>query len=503
MQFFPSAAEFKYNYVASIPQLVWAQFISDMESPVSMMLKLNKNDGCCFLLESVSGGESRGRYSVIALDPDLIWRCKQEKAEISNGSLLDSEFTECEQPSLDSLKLLLRKCKMELPPELPPMSAGLIGFMGYDMVKQMEVIPHNNQDSINIPDGCFMRPQITVIHDAVKGVTTIATPVWECNGDSEKAYFVAKERIARIQEQLKKPSHSSLPIIPIDQSKPSSLHWESNLSQSGYHSMVERAKDYILAGDIFQVVPSQRFHSGFSLPPAALYRALRHLNPSPFLFYLHFGAFTLVGSSPEILVRLRDNKVTIRPIAGTRKRGITPDEDLALEEELLHDEKEIAEHLMLLDLGRNDVGRVTKPHSVKVTERMVIERYSHVMHIVSNVEGELQDNLDAVDVLAAGFPAGTVSGAPKIRAMEIIDELEPDTRSFYAGCVGYFSANGSMDNCITLRTALIKDNTIYVQAGGGVVVDSDPQAEFEESCNKAKAVMKAAEMAHLFADGIE
>jgi anthranilate synthase component 1 len=276
------------------------------------------------------------------------------------------------------------------------------------------------------------------------------------------------------------------------------LAFKCNFSKEGYMEIVEKAKEYIMAGDIFQVVPSQRFSTAFELPHFSLYRAIRHLNPSPFLFYLHFGDYSLVGSSPEILVRLRDDTVTIRPIAGTRKRGKTKEEDNALAEELLADPKEIAEHLMLLDLGRNDVGRIAKTGTVSPTEEMIIERYSHVMHIVSNVEGKIREDLDALDALMAGFPAGTVSGAPKIRAMEIIDELEPIKRSFYGGCAGYFSANGMMDSCIALRTALIKDDTLYIQAGGGVVADSNPEAEYQETVNKAKALMRAAEEAVKF-----
>jgi anthranilate synthase component 1 len=341
-----------------------------------------------------------------------------------------------------------------------------------------------------------MRPRITVIHDSVAGVIYITAPLWELTkGESaEAAISAAQARISSVAIRLQQ----TLPAAHAKQSDPLEVTFTSNFPEAAFHQAVAKAKDYIVAGDIFQVVIAQRFAAKFELPPIALYRALRHMNPSPFLFHLDFGSFALIGSSPEILVRLREGKITIRPIAGTRKRGKTTEEDNALALELLADEKEIAEHLMLLDLGRNDVGRVAKSGTVKVTEHMNIERYSHVMHIVSNVEGELREDLDAVDALIAGFPAGTVSGAPKIRAMEIIDELEPESRSFYAGCVGYFSANGSMDTCITLRTALVKDGMLYAQAGGGIVADSTPQGEYEESCNKAMAVMKAAEIAHWF-----
>jgi anthranilate synthase component 1 len=376
------------------------------------------------------------------------------------------------------------------------MAAGIIGYMGYDMVKLMERLPDTKPDSINIPDACFIRPRTMLIFDSVHGVVFIVAPIWETDSDGAKLYQEATARIEKVVRLLQGPIDQRNYYKDVADSQP---NFQSNLTLDQYKAMVAAAQEYIKSGDIFQVVLSQRFTADFDLPPIALYRALRHLNPSPFLFYLNFGGYALVGSSPEILVRLRDNTVTIRPIAGTRMRGKTKEEDMALEKELLADPKELAEHLMLLDLGRNDVGRVAKRGDVRVTEQMIIEHYSHVMHIVSNVEGELADGLDALNALAAGFPAGTVSGAPKIRAMEIIDELETERRSFYAGCVGYFSANGSMDTCITLRTALVKDGKVYAQAGGGIVADSDSKAEYEESMNKAKAVMRAAELARKFA----
>jgi anthranilate synthase component 1 len=497
MEIFPASEIAITALAAGQSSLIYTKLIADLESPVAMLLKLKQGEPCSFLLESVMGGEQRGRYSILALDPDLIWRCKRDRAETSQGSFEDADFSPCAEPSLISLKKLIRESQMPLPEGLPPMAAGLIGFMGYNMVKQMEVLPHLKPDPINIPDGCFMRPRITVIHDSVAGVIFITAPIWEVlkNQTPEQAMAAAEQRIEGIITKL----HQPLPAAHPQQSILQKVDFRSNCTEATFHQSVLRAQEYIRAGDIFQVVIAQRFAAPFSLPPVSLYRALRHLNPSPFLFHLDFGGFALIGSSPEILVRLREGKITIRPIAGTRKRGKTTEEDNALAAELLADEKEIAEHLMLLDLGRNDVGRVAKGGSVKVTERMMIERYSHVMHIVSNVEGELREDCDAVDALIAGFPAGTVSGAPKIRAMEIIEELEPENRSFYAGCVGYFSANGSMDTCITLRTALVKDGMLYAQAGGGIVADSTPQGEYEESCNKAMAVMKAAEIAHWFA----
>ena len=336
----------------------------------------------------------------------------------------------------------------------------------------------------------------------LKGITYLVAPVWPHDGvDAAEARSRALDVLAEARHALQQPLPASALAQPSSDGAESALpEFRAHTSREHYHAMVAKAKDYIRAGDIFQVVPSQRFSTPFTKPPVALYRALRYLNPSPFLFYLQFSGMALVGSSPEILVRLKDGTVTIRPIAGTRKRGATPEEDQALKDDLLNDPKELAEHLMLLDLGRNDVGRVAKPGTVRVTEQMIVEHYSHVMHIVSNVEGTLDAaRFDAVDALVAGFPAGTVSGAPKIRAMEIIDEMETEKRSFYAGCVGYFGANGGMDTCIALRTGLVKDGMLYVQAGGGVVADSDPEAEFQESWNKAQALMRAAALAYRFA----
>ena len=499
LSIFPDVKAFDTQYIKGKPQLVWTKWISDLETPVSSLLKLHVQGEPCFFLESVQGGETRGRYSIIGLMPDLIWRCKGKACEINTkGTMKDADFEACKKDSLSELKALVRRSTLDIPRELPPMAAGLIGFMGYDMVKLMERLPDANPDSIGLPDAVFMRPQVMVIFDSVKSEIFVITPIWKDQMESissKDAYDAATKRLDAILQKLHAPLSTSTAIKNEGAMK---LNFTANTTREQYHAMVENAKKYIAAGDIFQVVPSQRFLAKFNAPHLALYRSLRHMNPSPFLFFLHFGDFSMVGSSPEILVRLRDGTVTVRPIAGTRKRGATYDEDKALEADLLADPKEIAEHLMLLDLGRNDVGRVAKTGTVKVTEHMTVERYSHVMHIVSNVEGELDGRYDAIDALIAGFPAGTVSGAPKIRAMEIIDELESARRSFYAGCVGYFSANGTMDTCITLRTGLIKDDTLYVQAGGGVVADSDPEAEYQESTNKAQAIMRAAEQAGRF-----
>ena len=497
----PAYGEFAANCDAGKGQLVWTKIIADSETPVSIMRKLYQEDEPCFLLESVEGGEVRGRYSIIGIDPDLLWRCRGNESEICRDAS-SQKYAKCEGDTISSLKSLIAESKLDMPKDLPSMSAGLIGYMGYDMIKLVEDIPSANIDTINIPDSCLMRPQITIIFDARDGVVYIVTPVWKTDeniANAELLYQQASDRVLAIIAKISQPL-DNIKLANGDltsNSKP--LNFQPNITRTEFHDMVEKIKSYIVAGDIFQCVPSQRFSADFASSPLALYRALRYMNPSPFLFYLHLDDFSLVGSSPEILVRVRDDKITIRPIAGTRKRGKTIREDSELEQELLADPKELAEHLMLLDLGRNDVGKCAKTGTVTVTEQMFVEKYSHVMHIVSNVEGEIDDKkYDAFDALMAGFPAGTVSGAPKIRAMEIIDEIEPEKRSFYAGCVGYFSASGSMDSCITLRTGLIKDGKLYAQAGGGVVADSVAELEYQESLNKAKAIMRAAEIAHNF-----
>jgi anthranilate synthase component 1 len=377
------------------------------------------------------------------------------------------------------------------------MAAGVFGYLGYDMVRLMEELPASHPDPIGIPDAVLVRPTVIVVFDAVKDSIIVVTPVRPQAGVSGQAARTrAEERLAAVVAALDRPLDKAAAAFDAG---PLEVPAKSNTEPAEFQAMARKAKDYILAGDIFQVVLSQRFEAPFTLPPFSLYRALRRVNPAPFLYFLDFGGYAIAGSSPEILVRVRDRVVTIRPIAGTRPRGETPHDDKAMEDELLADPKERAEHLMLLDLGRNDVGRVSQIGTVAVTDQFFIERYSHVMHIVSNVEGKLRDDCDALDALAAGFPAGTVSGAPKVRAMQIIDELEKEKRGLYAGCVGYFSAAGEMDSCIVLRTALIKDGTMYVQAGAGIVADSDPASEQAECVNKAKALFRAAEEARRFA----
>jgi anthranilate synthase component 1 len=492
----PDFAVFAESYNAGRGQAVFARRIADLETPVSAYLKLANGRDNTFLLESVQGGETRGRYSIIGIDPDLVWRCRSGRAEIARGA---GEFVPAESADrpLDSLRALTRAIRMELPAALPPMAVGLFGYLGYDTVRFIERLGPPPPDPLDLPDAILLRPTVTAIFDNVRDEIIMVAPVWPRDGlNAAQAYAEALNRLSQATLRLDAPT----PAPARFQTPPPPGQIQSNIRREDYLALVERAKEYILAGDIFQVVPSQRFRRPFTLPPLALYRALRRLNPSPFLYHLAFPGFAIVGSSPEILVRLRDGAVTIRPIAGTRPRGATPEDDGRLARELRADAKERAEHLMLLDLGRNDVGRVAATGTVEVTDSFFIERYSHVMHLVSNVEGRLRDGLDAVDALAAGLPAGTLTGAPKIRAMEIIDEFEKEKRgAVYAGAIGYFAANGAMDTCIVLRTAIVKDGVMYVQAGGGVVADSAPEAEYQETVNKAKALFSAADEAVRFA----
>jgi anthranilate synthase component 1 len=499
MQIHPDYEEFESRYRKGAAQVVFTRLVADLETPVSAMIKLARNEHYSFLLESVEGGAVRGRYSIIGLKPDVIWRSQGKKAEINRRALVDPSgpFEALGAEPLLSLRNLLEESRIELPDDLPPMAAGVFGYMAYDMVRLMEELPPPKPDKLGLPDGMLIRPTIMAIFDSVKDEVTVISPVYPAQATgSRPAYARACERITGVIEALDRPLDHEAREDPAH----INIHAaKSNTSPREYMEMVLRAKEYIAAGDIFQVVLSQRFETNFELPPFALYRSLRRVNPSPFLYFLDFDRFAVIGSSPEILVRVRDGNVTIRPIAGTRRRGATASEDRALAEELLADPKERAEHLMLLDLGRNDAGRVSAIGSVKVTERFVLEYYSQVMHIVSNVEGTLDAKYDALDALVAGFPAGTVSGAPKVRAMQIVDELEHEKRGVYAGCVGYFSANGDMDTCIVLRTAIVKDGIMYVQAGAGIVADSVPESEQQECLNKAKALFRAAEEAARFA----
>ncbi|WP_374322981.1 anthranilate synthase component I [Brevundimonas sp.] len=484
---------------AGRPQVIVRRIIDDLETPVSAYLKLGLDRPYACLLESVEDGAVNGRYSILTLDPDVVWRCRANAAEMARGQAIgQGAFTPESLPALQSLRGLIAASRFDLPDDLPPMAAGLFGVFGYDMVRLLEPLGAPNPDPLDLPDAVLTRPSLVAIFDSVRHEIVLVSAAYPDAGlEPESAHDAAVARLDAFEAALRDP----LPVRAAPQ-KTQAPAFASPVDEAGFGEMVARAKDYIAAGDIFQVVLSHRFSAPWSADPFAFYRSLRRQNPSPYLFYLNFDGFQLAGSSPEILVRLKDGEVTIRPLAGTRARGETPEADKALEVELLADPKERAEHLMLLDLGRNDVGRVAAPGTVEVTESFVVERYSQVMHIVSNVRGKADPRLDAVDTLLAALPAGTLSGAPKVRAMEIIDELESQKRGIgYGGGVGYISAGGEADICITLRTALFADDRIFVQAGAGVVADSDPAAEYAETQHKARAPMRAAEEAWRFRTG--
>ncbi len=495
----PALPAFAERYNAGTAQVVWTRLVADLETPVSAYLKLADGRTMTSLLESVEGGAVRGRYSFIGIEPDIVWRAHGDVAEINRSpGTKPNGFARESKPTLEALRALLAESRIELPEGLPPNAAGVIGYMGYDTVRLIERLPNVRPDTLGIPDAILVRPTTMVVFDSIKDEMIVVTPVYPSrDGVAEAAYMAALKRLDAVILALDAPTPHAAIAGPDALALPAIA---SNTTPAEYEAMVLAAQAYIAAGDIFQVVLSQRFSAPFGLSSMALYRALRRTNPSPFLFHLDFGNFAIVGSSPEILVRVRDDQVTIRPLAGTRPRGATPAEDLRLERELLADPKERAEHLMLLDLGRNDVGRVSIIGTVKVAQSFEIERYSHVMHISSTVHGTLdRDAHDEIDALMAGLPAGTLSGAPKVRAMEIIDELEKAKRGAYGGCVGYFSADGQMDTCIVLRTAIVKDAMIYVQSGAGVVADSVPAAEQQECVFKAAALFRAAEEAVRFA----
>jgi len=496
VQLSPAFDAFEKAWAKGRNQIVWARLAADLDTPVSLMMKLGEARTDTFMLESVTGGEVRGRYSVVGMKPDLIWQCQGDASRINRQARFDPQaFETLPGAPLDTLRALIAESRVDMPEGLPPVAVGLFGYLGYDMIRLVEHLPDVNPDPLGLPDAVLARPSVVAVLDGVKGEVTLVAPAWVGTGLSARAAYA--QAAERVMDALRDMDRS--PSVARDLGEAAEVgEARSNFTPEGYRAAVLRAKDYIRAGDIFQVVPSQRWSQRFELPPFAFYRSLRRTNPSPFMFFFNFGGFQVVGASPEILVRLRDGEVTIRPIAGTRKRGATVEEDRALEQDLLADPKERAEHLMLLDLGRNDVGRVARMGTVRPTEQFIIERYSHVMHIVSNVVGQIAEGEDALSALLAGLPAGTVSGAPKVRAMQIIDELEPEKRGLYGGGVGYFAANGEMDFCIALRTAVIKDQTLYIQAGGGVVHDSDPEAEYQETVSKSRALRRAAEDAGLF-----
>ena len=489
-----SKKKFINNYNSGISQIIQKELIADIETPISVLLKISHNQKYSFLLESVQGGDQRGRFSLLGCDPDLIWKVRNNKARIKKiNKNLDIPIDTLDP--IKSLKKLLIFSKIKRNLKDPPFPV-MVGYLGYNMIKFMEEIKLENNDEIKIPDAIMIRPKLVAVFDNIKDTINIMTSIYpnkkiKAHEAYNKANLYLEKTIKKLNKDIK------LDIISIKKNV-KDIKFKSNYKKKEYFQIIKKAKSYIKKGDIFQVVPSQRFKTKYNLDTISLYRSLRRLNPSPFLVNLNFEKFGLVASSPEILVRLRNNKITIRPIAGTRKRGKNFSEDINLSKDLLNDKKELAEHLMLLDLGRNDLGKVSKVGSVKVTEKMLIEYYSHVMHIVSNVEGYIDKKYDAIDALIAGFPAGTVSGAPKIRAMEIIEELENVSRSFYGGAMGYFDSNGQMDTCISLRTGLVKDNHLYIQAGGGIVYDSNTETEFQETINKAHALVAAAKDSYKF-----
>ncbi len=494
---YPQKREFLKKIKKKNSQLLWTKLKSDLDTPVSTYLKLCNKKTNSFLLESVQDGTYRGRYSIIGFDPDIIWKCKDGIAYKKIIKKNKGKFLREQSKPLVSLQQIINSSKIILPRHLPPMSAGLVGYLGYEIIEEYEKLPQRKKNSINVPDGFFIRPKTLAIFDDIKNEITLINPYWYQNKKNyEKDYLLISNNLKKLVNIINKPLKYKRKKALNKFVKP-----KSNVKKNTFLNMVKKAKKYIYEGEIFQVVLSQRFTTKFLLSPFELYRSLRSLNPSPFLFYLNLEEslkeqFSIIGSSPEILVKLKNKEITIRPIAGTRKRGSNLKEDIRLRKDLLSDPKEISEHLMLLDLGRNDVGRMAKVNTVKVTEKMKVELYSHVMHIVSNVIGVAKSTKKLVDILMSGFPAGTVSGAPKIRAMEIINELEPDSREIYAGCVGYFSANGDIETCITLRTAVIKNRKMYVQAGAGIVADSVPEKEYIETVNKSAALFKAAEMSY-------
>lgn len=489
--------DFATRYAAGESQILWRRVVADLETPISTYLKLSEGRHNSLLLESVEDGTRKGRHSIIGLDPDLIFKVEDGIAYVNRKAASDpTAFQRVDAAPLDTLRALVSESQVSAPAGVPAPAAGLHGYLGYDMVRHMEVLPDKNPDELGTPDAILIRPSLLAVFDTLKDELYITAPVYvRENVTARQAFESANARIDEAIARLERPYPHAHDLPDIE-----NIEVTSNTSPDAYMEMVKQAQEYIKAGDIFQVVLSQRFSADFNLPPTALYRALRRTNPSPYMYFLDFGDFCVAGSSPEILVRVDKGEVTIRPIAGTRKRGATPKRDQELAAELLADPKELAEHLMLLDLGRNDVGRVAKIGSVEVTDRFFLEYYSHVMHIVSNVVGQLDsEKYDYVDALAGGFPAGTVSGAPKVRAMEIIDELESTRRGIYAGCVGYFGADGYMDTCIVLRTAILKNNKLYVQAGAGIVADSVPELEQLECENKARALFSAAEEALRYA----
>ncbi len=492
--YYPQEEEFKALAGTGNLIPVWREILADLETPVSAFIKLGQGK-FSYLLESVEKGEQLGRYSFLGSDPVLVFKSRGERIEIIRQG--KSEILRVEKNPLDALKKIMAGYKTVNSAELPRFSGGAVGYVGYDIVRFWEEIPEKNRDDLSLPDSLFMLSHTLIIFDHINHtIKVVSYALLDGKESPQMAYQKAKREIDGVIRKLRQPSASLLHGERKEKKKEiANEKIESNFTPDIFQSKVKKAKEYIRAGDIFQVVLSQRLKREVSASAFDIYRTLRSLNPSPYMYYLKCGDFEIVGSSPETLVRMEEEEITYRPIAGTRKRGKDGVEDELLAEELSVDPKEKAEHIMLVDLGRNDMGRVCKYGTVKVTELFSVEKYSHVMHLVSNVQGKLRKGMDQYDLLRACFPAGTVSGAPKVRAMEIIEELEPCRRGPYAGALGYFGFSGNMDTCIIIRTILIKDNIAYIQAGAGIVADSEPESEYEETLNKARALIKAIEIA--------
>ena len=488
----PTFKEFKEKSKQGNLIPVYKEVLADLDTPVSAYMKMCGGE-YSFLLESVEGGEKWARYCFLGFDPSIIVSIKGNEVVVEKNGKSESTVI-AEGNPLAGLKEVLARYQPVEVEGLPRFSGGAVGFVSYDMVRSFEDLPEDTMDDLQVPDARFVITDTLLIFDNVAQTIKIVSNAHVDNENIEESYNQAVKNIDAIEKKLR----TSLPVDVNNESSPkidSLDRIESNFKKEHFINAVRKIKNYILEGDVIQVVLAQRLKFNISKDPFTIYRALRSINPSPYMYYLKFGDLKIVGSSPEILVRLEGEKIEVRPIAGTRKRGESEEEDQALENDLLNDEKELAEHIMLVDLGRNDVGRVAKTNSVLVNEKFTIERYSHVMHIVSNVQGKLKKGLDGYDVLAATFPAGTLSGAPKVRAMEIIEEMEPTRRGLYGGAVGYISFNGNMDTAIAIRTLLIKNNIAYLGVGAGIVADSVPENEFEETMNKGKALLKAIELA--------
>jgi len=467
---------------------VYCEILADLETPVSAFLKIDEG-GDAFLLESVEQAQRWGRYSFLGVEPQLVFTSKRQEIQTAERGVI-GPVQRVEDPFV-AVKQLLSQYRPVPVRGLPPFSGGLVGYLGYDLVRFFERLPEQTDDDLLLPDQYLMLVDTLLVFDnTAQKIKVVAHAHLDAETDLRSAYDSTCAKLDALIRRLEKPLPQT--AAPTSLGPPTI---KSNVDQSEYEGMVRAAKEYIVAGDIIQAVLAQRFECPLRTNPLSIYRCLRTVNPAPYMFYLRLGGSILIGSSPEVMVRLEGREITVRPIAGTRPRGTEERSDKALEHELASDPKEIAEHIMLVDLGRNDVGRVSEIGSVEVTERLIVERYSHVMHLVSNVRGRLVEGQDCFDAFRATFPAGTLTGAPKIRAMEIIEELEPVRRGVYGGAVGYFSFSGNMDTCITIRTILVKDGTVYIQAGAGVVADSDPEREHAECVNKARAMVQAVRLA--------